>query len=138
MMLDYYLISVIVFFVILGIGIWNDRKNIEHKYFIFYKRKTERGKKFIDSAVKISPTFWRNLGTVAVIVTFIAMVYGIYQIAFTIELAASGVITQPGIKLLLPTATANPSSGFGFIGIPFWFWIIIVAVLLIPHEFFHG
>ncbi len=137
-MLDNYTISVIVFFVALAFVIWFDRKHIEHKYFIFFKRKTTRGEKFIDSVAKISPKFWIILGTIAAIIAIFVIFYGIYQLILTIQLLISKEISGPGVRLLLPYPSSNPVSGFGFIGIPFWFWIIILVIIMFPHEFFHG
>lgn len=137
-MVDIYLISVIIFFAILGVLIYRGRKNIQHKYFIFYKRETKRGQQLLDSVVKISPTFWKTLGTVGIGIGFLAMIYGLYTFIITVQLALEGIIDQPALKIILPSPTTETVSVPGIIGIPFWFWIIIIAVVLIPHEFFHG
>ena len=51
-MADAYLISVIAFFAVLAFLIYKDRKNIKHKYYIFYKRETKSGVKLLDKVVK--------------------------------------------------------------------------------------
>lgn len=137
-MIDVYTASVIVFFAALGVLIYKDRKNIEHKYFIYFKRKTVHGEQMLDRIVSFSPTLWKVIGVIAVIWAFIAMAGGIIMLLQTVGIILSQQITEPGIKLLLPTPTAEPISGAGFIGIPFWFWIIIVAIAMAPHEIFHG
>jgi membrane-associated protease RseP (regulator of RpoE activity) len=66
------------------------------------------------------------------------MVYGTYTMLSVAYLVFTGVITQPGVQIALPVPSSQMIVGPGFIGIPFWFWIIIIATILIPHEMFHG
>jgi len=42
------------------------------------------------------------------------------------------------VQFVLPTFEATTSAGPGYILIPFWYWIIIIASILVPHELFHG
>lgn len=137
-MVDAYLVSVIAFFVVLAFLIYKDRKNIQHKYYIFYKRETKSGLKLLDKAVNWSPLFWKIIGNLSVIVSVAAMALGIFYLVMTVVLILEGKLTEPGIRLLLPTPTAEPISGVGFIGIPFWFWVIAVALVMFPHELSHG
>ncbi len=137
-MADAYLISVIAFFAVLAFLIYKDRKNIKHKYYIFYKRETKSGVKLLDKVVNWSPLFWKIIGNLSVIVSVAAMTLGIFYLVLTVVLILEGKLTEPGIRLLLPTPTAEPVSGAGFIGIPFWFWIISVALVMFPHELSHG
>lgn len=136
-MIDLYMLSVIGFFAFLGILIYRDRKNIEFKYILFMRR-TKRFTNLIDRIARISPSFWKVVGSIAVIVCFGAMFYGTFIIIQTAYLVYSGVITQPGLQIALPIPSSQVSVGPGFIGIPFWFWIITVSIILIPHEAFHG
>ncbi|MEM5778540.1 MAG: site-2 protease family protein [Candidatus Aenigmatarchaeota archaeon] len=126
-MLDPYSLSVFLFFIILGILIYKDRKNIEIKYILVMKR-TKRFRNLIDKIAKLSPIFWKAVGTVAFLVCLFYMVQGTY-ILFT---------TQPAVQFVLPTPTATGASGQGYILIPFWFWIITIFSILVPHELFHG
>jgi len=136
-MIDLYTLSVIVFFVFLGILIYRDRKNIDFKYILFMRR-TKRFTNLIDRIARVSPLFWKIVGSVAVFICFIAMGYGTYILIQTAYLVYTGVITQPGLQIALPIPSSQTSVGPGFIGIPFWIWIITVAIILIPHEAFHG
>jgi membrane-associated protease RseP (regulator of RpoE activity) len=126
-MIDPYSLSVILFFVILGILIYRDRKNIEIKYILVIK-KTKRFRDIIDKIAKKSPLFWKIVGTVAIVICLFYMIQGVY-ILFT---------TQPAVQFVLPTPSAVGSSGPGYILIPFWFWIITIFTILVPHELFHG
>jgi membrane-associated protease RseP (regulator of RpoE activity) len=134
---DIYLISVLIFFAILAVIIWRDRKNIEVKYIVLMRR-TKKGKKIIDRIVNISPTFWKIVGTIGVLVCLYVMITSFYSIALTLQLMFKKVITFPTIQFLLPTPSSQLVKGPAFIGIPFWFWIIIVATVMFPHELMHG
>jgi hypothetical protein len=101
-------------------------------------RRTKRFTDLLDRIAKLSPRVWRFVGTVAVVVCFFAMAYGTYLIGQTAYLVYQGVIDQPGLQIALPIPSSQMSVGPGFIGIPFWFWIVVIAVILIPHEAFHG
>jgi membrane-associated protease RseP (regulator of RpoE activity) len=136
-MIDLYTLSVIAFFAFLGILIYRDRKNIDFKYILFMRR-TKRFTKVIDRIARISPSFWKIVGSIAVVVCSVAMVYGTYILIQTAYLVYAGVITQPGLQIALPIPSSQMAVGPGYIGIPFWFWIITVAIILIPHEAFHG
>ncbi|MBI4168215.1 MAG: hypothetical protein HY515_04640, partial [Candidatus Aenigmarchaeota archaeon] len=56
-MLDILTLSAIAFFVIVGIIVYIDRKNIEFKY-IMLLRRTKKGIQLIDSIAKSAPRFW--------------------------------------------------------------------------------
>lgn len=136
-MIDYYTLSVVGFFAVLALLIYRDRKNIDFQYILFMRR-TKKFTKLIDKIAQLSPRLWRTVGSIAIVVCFIAMVYGTYLILQTAYLVYTGVINQPALQIALPIPSSQMSVGPGFIGIPFWFWIIIVAIILIPHETFHG
>jgi len=126
-MIDLYTASVLMFFVILGVIIYRDRKNLDIKYILVMKR-TKRFRNIIDRIARISPKFWKVVGTIAILTCLFFMVQGVY-ILFT---------TQPSVQFVLPTPSATGSSGPGYILIPFWFWIITIFCILVPHELFHG
>lgn len=135
--MDIYLISVLMFFAVLAVVIWNDRKNIEFNYVLLIRR-TRKGKKIIDRIVKISPIFWKIVGTVGIIVCIYVMLTSVSSIVLTLQLMIKKVITVPTIQFLLPMPTSQLIKGPAFIGIPFWFWIIVVASVMFPHELMHG
>ena len=131
-MIDLYLLSVIVFFAILAILIYRDRKNIDFKY-ILVMRRTKRFRNIIDKIAQKSPFFWKVIGTIAVIVCLGFMIFGFYMMVQVAYLVFTGVITQPALQIALPIPFQQVTVGPGFIGIPFWFWIIAVSIILIPH-----
>lgn len=136
-MLDLYSLSVLVFFAVLAVLIYRDRKNIEFKYVLFIRR-TKRFGRIIDDIAYASPRFWKAVATLGIIVCFYFMLAGFFNILLVVEKVLSGEIKQPAIGFVLPVVSAQPVSSPAFIGVPFWFWIITVAIILIPHELFHG
>lgn len=136
-MLDVYQASImIIFFVILAIWAYFDRKNIEFKYILFI-RKTKRGLKILDRIAKFK-NFWKLVGIIAIISCFGMVIEGLRSIFLVSWLIVSGRIKESLGGLVLPTPTATPVFGPGFIGLPFIFWIIILPTILFPHEIAHG
>ncbi|MGC8812264.1 MAG: site-2 protease family protein [Candidatus Aenigmatarchaeota archaeon] len=135
-MVDVYQASMIIFFVIVGIWAYFDRKNIEFKYIILL-RKTKKGLKLLDKIAKFKK-FWKAVGIIAIISCFIMMVEGLRSFVQASLMIISGEIKESLGGLVLPTPTATPVFGPGFIGIPFLFWIIILPTILFPHEIAHG
>lgn len=136
-MIDIYAASVIAFFVALGIAIWRDRKNIEFKYVLLIRR-SKRGKKFIEKVAKSYRKFWKIFATMGVLICFYMMFTGFSSMVLTLQLMIKKIITIPAAHFLLPILTPQPVTGPAYIGIPFWFWIIVVAVVMFPHELSHG
>jgi membrane-associated protease RseP (regulator of RpoE activity) len=137
-MIDLYLLSVILFFSMLAVLIYRDRKNIDFKYYILFMRRTKRFRDVLDRIARKSILFWKIVGTIAIVVCLYFMAQGTYALINTAYLVYTGVITQPALQIALPIPSSQMTVGPGFIGIPFWFWIIVIAVILIPHETFHG
>jgi membrane-associated protease RseP (regulator of RpoE activity) len=136
-MIDLYLLSVIIFFAILGIVIYRDRKNIDFKY-ILLMRRTKRFRDILDRIAGKSVRFWKIVGTIAFLVCIFFLIYGTWNIMNLAYLVFTGVVQQPAVSIALPIPSQQMVVGPGFIGIPFWFWIIAVSIILIPHEAMHG
>ncbi|MFQ6020486.1 MAG: site-2 protease family protein [Candidatus Aenigmatarchaeota archaeon] len=135
--MDVYTLSIIAFFIILGILIYKDRKNIEFKY-ILLMRRTKKFRKFIDKMAQKSPLFWKIVSTIGIIVCFYYMLQGLYLLSVLSYNISVGVIKEPALQFILPTPSATGSTGPGYILIPFWFWIITIFCILVPHELSHG
>ncbi len=132
-----YLISVIIFFAVLAVLIYRDKK-IQVVGYILFMRRTKRFRSIIDRTAKRLPRFWKFFGTIAVISSFVFMAVGLFLMFMGANFILAKQITEPAASLILPTPTPQPVSAPGVIGIPFWFWIIAVAVIMVPHEFMHG
>ena len=135
--MDIYFISVVLFFAVLAVLIYKDRKNIDFKY-IVVMRRTKRFRDLIDKVARISPKWWIRIYTFAIALCFIFMFVGVFSLSELMFKILIGLVKQPGLQLILPTAAASGAVGPGYILIPFWFWIVVIGIILIPHELSHG
>ena len=131
------MLSVLVFFGVMAILVYLDRKNIEFKYGLVIRR-TKKGKKMIYKFGKKHRKKLQILGNIGVIVCIVASIIGIfylfrssYSILFKPEEA------QQEVKLVLPSVGKMELPGFVW-GVPFWYWIIAVFVVLFVHEPMHA
>ena len=132
-MIDLYLLSILIFIAIFAIIIFRDRKNVEIKGVLFIRR-TKKGRKLLDRIARISPKFWKILGSIGVVVCFGAMGYDFYFL-FKNLIRPIGV---PSLSLVIPFPTKEATIGYGYIGVPFWYFIIGVVSLIFVHEGMHG
>lgn len=126
----------IIFFVIIGIWVYFDRKNIEFKYILLIRR-TKKGLKLLDKIARFKK-FWKFISIIAIVSCFLMMIDGLRGLFQASLMIISGEIKESLGGLVLPTPTATPVFGPGYIGIPFIFWIIILPTILFPHEIAHG
>jgi membrane-associated protease RseP (regulator of RpoE activity) len=134
--LDVYTASVIIFFALLGIIIYKDRKNFEIKYILFMRR-TKKGIEILDKIAK-PKLFWKIVSTIGIVVAFYLMFTGMYDLVDYGRRLLTRETNVPGVSFIFPTPTSQPISGPGYILIPFWFWIVIIASIMFPHEISHG
>ena len=73
--MDWYIISVLVFFVLLVLFVYRDRKNFKRES-IFLLSRTQAGKRFITKVGSRFPRGWKVVGGISVAVGFIASVMG--------------------------------------------------------------
>lgn len=136
-MIDAYALSTIAFLVLIGILVFKKRDQIEFNYLlIMYRTKRFRGT--IDKIAQAYPRFWRFVGIIGIVTSFLFMLFGVNMILASSNAVISGLVREPALKFIIPTVSSETTTGAGFIGIPFWFWIVTVTAVLIPHEFFHG
>ena len=136
-MINLETISIIIFFSILAILAYRDRKNVEFKYGLL-TRRTKKGKKLIYQFAEKHRKKLQTLGTVGVVVGVCASIYGF----FTLFISSYNAILKPteiqqSFALVLPSVTGIKYPSFA-IGVPFWYWIIGVFLVLMAHEPMHG
>jgi membrane-associated protease RseP (regulator of RpoE activity) len=135
--MDWYTISILVFVLILVVIFYKDRKNVQRQSILLIRR-TQRGKKGLINLGRRFPRFWKGLGIVAVIFSFMISIYIVY---FLVELIGTNFLVEkavPGISFVLPALGAETVIVPGAILVPFWYWIIIIALLVVVHEGLHG
>ncbi len=123
-------LSTLVFFAIVAILVYFDRKNIEFHSGLIIRRWT-RGKEILDNFVSKHKKFVLYVGNFAVLVGLIASIAGfLLLLRFTFSL-------ERMFGLVLPTA-----GGFQYPGpvlsIPFWYWFVGVFVIIFSHETMHA
>lgn len=127
-MLDGYLLSVVVFAAVLGFLIWRDRKHIECQYGVLLMRRTKRFGQLIERTAALSRPGWKLLSTLAILICFGSMAYGLFFIT----------ATHAPLYIVVPSPSATGFVAGPVLGFPFWLWIVAVAIIMIPHEFLHG
>lgn len=124
------IISVVVFFGIIGVLIYLDRKNIEFKKGIIIRR-TEKGIRIISDFAKKYKKALTYVGNLAVIVGIVASMTGLgYLIYDTFRGRRSAGI-------VLPTVGTYQYPGPVF-SVPFWYWIVAIFVVVSVHEPMHA
>ncbi|MBI4167787.1 MAG: site-2 protease family protein [Candidatus Aenigmarchaeota archaeon] len=138
-MFDILTLSAIAFFVFVAILIYIDRKNIEFKG-VMLLRRTKKGIEIIDSIAKSAPRFWNLIGLAAIPTAIIFMVLGTVLMLYISGTIISGEQQGPAMSLILPSLSSERQTGLGgfVFFLPLWFWLILVTILLVPHEIFHG
>ncbi len=139
--MNFEIVSVVGFLVFLAVMIYRDRKNIEIKSVLFIKR-SQSGKKFIYDFSEKHEKILRLIGTIAVIVGFIASIYAVWLLSEStanlfLKLFFEKEVEIKPFKLILPTVTGVRLPGF-ILGVPFWYWIIGVFTVMFAHEPMHA
>ncbi|OYT41522.1 MAG: hypothetical protein B6U78_02870 [Candidatus Aenigmarchaeota archaeon ex4484_224] len=124
------IISIILFFGIISILLWKDRKNVEFEKGIVIRRWKKGKEKIIELSTK-HKKFFEFLG-------YLSIGIGIFASLFTIFwLINSSLKLQQTFGLVLPTV-----SGIEYpkpiISIPFWFWVFGIFFVIFPHETMHA
>jgi len=134
--MNYELIALIVFVLVISLFLILKRKNVELQkiifpllYFVLYK--TKLGLRAMDRIAK-KRKFIKAFNFASVIIGFIGMavicvllVYNLYKMAF-FPAAVSGV------------ALVLPIKAKGVFYVPFFYWIISILIIASVHEFSHG
>ena len=135
--MDWYLISVLIFVAVLAVLVYKDRRNYKRES-ILLLRRTKRGREMIIKIGTRFPRGWRLLGYVSVGTGLIVSVLGLKLLVDNLITAISTKAGAPSLALLLPSPTAQPIFGYGFLAVPFWYWIICIGMLVLVHEGMHG
>jgi membrane-associated protease RseP (regulator of RpoE activity) len=124
------IVSTIVFFVIVGILVIRDRKNLEFQYGVIVRR-WRKGQAIIDKLVRKHKRAISIIGNIGVIVGVLAGILGFaFLVQFTFRL-------QQAFYLVLPSVSGITYPG-PVVSIPFWYWLIGVFVIIAAHESMHA
>lgn len=94
--------------------------------------QTQKGRKFIDGTAQKRKRFWKNYGSLGIIVASICMVLIMILVIWSAMLASQVPADQaPSPDMVLAIPGVNPL-------IPIWYGIAGLAISIIIHEFSHG
>lgn len=125
---------VILFYLIIAILIFINRKKwqVENKFILLYR--TQRGVEYINKFADKNKEFVKILGYSAIGLGFIGMIVivgffikGLYELIFVPSAPPTMSLVIPGIQI--------PGSP---IFVPFWYGIIALFIVVVFHEFGHG
>ncbi|MBU5689254.1 MAG: site-2 protease family protein [Candidatus Aenigmarchaeota archaeon] len=134
--MNYELISVLVFGIILAIIIYKDRKNIEFKTGLIIRRST-KGKKLLYSFAAKHEKTLKIIGTIGIVISVLASLYGMYLLLHSTYNIIIKKTKESTLKVVLPSVEGVKLPGF-ILGVPFWYWIISVFVVMAIHEPMHA
>lgn len=134
--MNYELISVLVFALILSIIIYRDRKNIEFKSGLIIRRST-KGKKWLYEFSARHEKTLKIIGTIAVITSILASFYAMYLLFHSTYNIIIKKTKESTLRVVLPSVEGVKMPGF-ILGVPFWYWIISIFVVMAVHEPMHA
>lgn len=130
-------IAAIIFIFLLGIFLWQKRKQVELQralfpvlYVIMYRSKF--GLASMDRLARKFPRILRFLGDISIILGFIGMVLISAQLILNTVDVFLKPGSIPGIQPVLPIEAK------GVFFVPFLYWILSIFLLALVHEFAHG
>lgn len=130
------ILSIIAFFVGILILAYFDRKKIEFKTGVIYRR-TKRGKNTIKRIAQKHKKFFKIFGIVSVIIAFLVSISGMILLLKMTQIMVETPEVGPSAKLIFPEL---PVEGLctHVLCVPFWFWVIAIFIIMAPHELMHG
>ena len=128
--MDVEAFSVILFFGIIGILIYLDKKNIEFNKGLVIRR-TKKGIKIISKIAKKHKRILLLVGNVAVGIGVVASIVGLSLLTYDTFLG------RRSAGIVLPTVGSYqyPEPVFS---VPFWYWIAAIFVVVTAHEPMHA
>ncbi len=124
------IISIVVFFGIIGVLVYLDKKNIEFNKGIIIRR-TERGIRIISDFAKKYKKVLTYVGNFAVIVGIVVSVAGLGYLIYDTSRG------RRSAGIVLPTVGTYQYPGPVF-SVPFWYWIVAIFVVVSVHEPMHA
>ncbi|UCD04145.1 MAG: site-2 protease family protein [Candidatus Woesearchaeota archaeon] len=131
--MDWNLISIIVFYILIALFFIKNRRRIDRQgIFILYR--TQRGLNLLARLAEKHKRFWKAFGKVSIYVGF----GGIIFILAILTRQAIKILTEPAIKAGVALAIPGVRVPGSPIFIPFWYGIISLIIVLVVHEGCHG
>ncbi|MBI2076287.1 MAG: site-2 protease family protein [Candidatus Aenigmarchaeota archaeon] len=136
-LLSFDLLLFLAFISFLGILIYCDRRKIKLEGIILIRR-TAKGRKTIDRIANSHRSFWKFMSIAGIIIAVPALLIISAFLINNSYLLVTKQTEEGAARLLLPAPVASPTSAPGIFFVPWWIWVVGVAVVVVPHELFHG
>jgi len=129
-MFDLEIISTLLFFAIVGMLVYRDRKHIQYDHGIIIK-KWNKGKEVIDEFVN---KHWKLIMWVGNFAAVSGTVISIVGFGLLLKMTLS---FEQMFGIILPSVSSvkYPEP---VVSVPFWYWLIGVFVIMTSHEFMHA
>ncbi len=134
--MDFGLIGFVIFILVLAIIIYLKKNKVERQGIILMTR-TKKFKNNIKKHAIKHRKFWNIYFNVGIIISFLAMFFGIWFLINNTLTILSGA-GNPGLALVLPFPSSSFSFQPGLFLVPIWYWLIAVIILIFPHELSHA
>jgi membrane-associated protease RseP (regulator of RpoE activity) len=137
----YDLIFLAIFLIFITLFLVKNKKNLKREG-LLYLYKTKWGVKLIDRIGKKHKKLLKILSYVSIVIGYLLMIAILYLFGRIVYMYLFQPSFVQAIKIppIMPLFPYLPQAfGLDFLP-PFYFayWIIIIALIAIPHEFFHG
>lgn len=127
----------LAFVIVLASLIFKDRKKVKLEGIVLIRR-TEKGRKTIDRIASSHRSFWNFMSIAGIIISVPALLIISAVLINNSYLLLTKQTEEGAARLLLPAPVSSPTSAPGVFFVPWWIWVVGVAVVVIPHELFHG
>lgn len=134
--MDAGLVGFVIFVLIVGLVTYLKKDKIERQGIILMFRTKKFKNKIKNHALK-HKKFWSIYFNVGIVVSFLAMFFGIWFLVNNTLTIASGIGIS-GFALVLPFPTSSFSIQPGLFLVPIWYWLIAIIILIFPHELSHA
>jgi len=133
MSVDWNLVSIILFYFLVGLFFFLKRGKIEVQSKILFLYKTKRGLRLLRKIAKSARRLWQLIGYAGIPVGFAGMVFILAFLIWSLIKIIKSKGAFASVSLVLP-GVKIPGSMF----IPFWYGIISLLVVILVHESAHG
>ncbi len=129
-MVDIELVSTIIFFIVVGLLLIYDRKNVQFSYGISIRR-WNKGLHLIDDFVKKHRKIVTTVGNISAVAGVVGGIVGfLFLVLVTVNM-------QQAFGLVLPSVSGYQYPG-PVLSIPFWYWIVGIFLIIATHESAHA
>jgi membrane-associated protease RseP (regulator of RpoE activity) len=133
-MLDGNLISAIIFYAIIILIVYFNRKKFDIYAKVIALHRMKFGIRTIDRIAKSAPRFFRGIGYAGIVFGFVGMIFIVYTLIVNLVKLIIIPETPSAIALVVPGVRIPGSPLF----VPFWYGIISIFIVVLVHEASHG